>query len=150
VKSALFRAAQPSDWDSIRKLLMESRLPTNGAREHLDTFLVASNEDRLAACGGLELYGDAALLRSVAVSSPHRSKGLGRELVHALLTQASSRNVHHLVLLTDTAEAFFLHLGFETVDRSQFPAAVMASEQFRGACPASATAMRLALGTPAK
>jgi amino-acid N-acetyltransferase len=97
------------------------------------------------ACGGLEYYGNAALLRSVAVESGHRGRGLGQSLVTGLLAAAANRCIGSVVLLTTTAEDFFPRMGFRAVPRSSLPAAVMASAEFKGACPDSATAMMLRL-----
>jgi amino-acid N-acetyltransferase len=140
-----FRRAQESEWRAIRTLLATSRLPIEGARDHLGSFLVAHDESGLLACGGLELYGSAALLRSVAVDARHRSAGLGTELVTRLRLLALEREVDTLALLTESAESWFQRLGFRTVPRERLPAALKASAEFRGACPASATAMWLDL-----
>jgi amino-acid N-acetyltransferase len=137
----IFRRASPADWEAIRALLAECKLPIEGARDHLGSFVVAHDEAGLMACGGLELYGPAALLRSVAVSEIHRGKGLGHELMMRLFAEALEERVETLVLLTDTAEPYFRRLGFRTVARPDLPPAVTVSAEFRGACPASATAM---------
>lgn len=137
----IFRRAVPSDWDAIRTLLTENKLPLDGARDHLGSFLIALDETGLLACGGLELYGPVALLRSVAVKEAQRGKRLGRKLLLRLLTEALKEKVVTLVLLTDTAETYFRKLGFRVVPRSDLPSAVTVSAEFTGACPASATAM---------
>jgi amino-acid N-acetyltransferase len=64
-----------------------------------------------------------------------------------LFTSALNEGVETLVLLTDTAETYFRRLGFRAVPRTGLPEAVMASAEFRGACPASATAMLMKLST---
>ena len=143
----IFRRALPEDWKAIRALLVASKLPPDGARRHLGSFVVAHDETGLLACGGLELYGSVALLRSVAVSERHRGKRLGQEIVMRLFTSALNEGVETLVLLTDTAETYFRRLGFRAVPRTGLPEAVLASAEFRGACPASATAMLMKLST---
>ena len=50
-----------------------------------------------------------------------------------------------LYLLTTTAEGFFPRLGWEPVARAELPAELAGSQELRGACPASAAAMRLRL-----
>ena len=65
--------------------------------------------------------------------------------VQALLDHASQAGVSTVVLLTTTAARFFPRFGFSVVNREDVPAAVYASAEFLGACPASATVMRLDL-----
>ncbi|WP_110171567.1 arsenic resistance N-acetyltransferase ArsN2 [Luteitalea pratensis] len=141
--SAIVRPASARDWDAIVMLLEQHRLPLAGARDHVSDFLVTVDDGSVIGVAGLEMYGDAALLRSVAVSSP--GGGVGTRLVEALLEQARQAGVGTVVLLTTTAAAFFPRFGFTEVTRDDVPAAVRASAEFQGACPASATVMRLAL-----
>lgn len=147
MNEALFRRALPSDWEAIRTLLSENKLPLDGAREHLGTFIVGYDETGLIACGGLELYSPVALLRSVAVNETHRRKQFGQELLVKLCAEALKEKVETLVLLTDTAESYFQKQGFRPVPRSDLPAAVTVSAEFRGACPTSATAMLMTLSS---
>lgn len=136
-----FRRAGPPDWEHIGALLSSNRLPLEGALDHIGNFLVAHDEGGLAACGGLEVYGLTALVRSVAVAEAHRGQGLGQALVARLSALAVDQRVRTLVLLTETAEPYFRKLGFDSVPRSALPEAVKVSAEFRGACPDSATAM---------
>ena len=128
---------------TITALLDQHRLPLAGARDHVADFLVATEDARVIGVAGLERYGDTALLRSVAVSSP--GAGLGTRLVQAVLEYANQTGVDTVVLLTTTAAEFFPRFGFTTVTREDVPAAVHASAEFQGACPVSATVMRLVL-----
>lgn len=141
----IFRRAMPSDWRGIRFLLATCKLPLEGAKDHIGTFMVVHDEAGLIACGGLEIYGAAALVRSIAVSEKHRNRRLGQELMDRLCSLAADENVTSLVLLTDTAESYFRRLGFEAVPRTALPAPVTVSAEFRGACPASAIAMQKSL-----
>jgi len=150
VNEPIYRRALPSDWKAIRTLITESKLPLDGARDHLGTFMIAHDESGLMACGGLELYGPVALLRSVAVKEAHRGKRLGQELLVRLYAEALKERIETLVLLTDTAESYFHKLGFKAVSRSDLPSAVTVSAEFQGACPASATAMMMTLGINAR
>jgi amino-acid N-acetyltransferase len=67
---------------------------------------------------------------------------LGRDLVESLLERAGTRGVREIYLLTTTAENFFPRFGFARISRDVVAAPVRASEEFRGACPDSAIAMR--------
>ena len=143
--AATFRRADPADLDALLALLREAGLPTAGVREHREGFLVAESDGRMVACGALELRGKAALLRSIAVAPSRRGTGLGRAIVERLLAAARDRDVETLVLLTTTAAAWFPRFGFEPIARDEIPAAVRRSEEFRGACPETATAMLIRL-----
>jgi len=88
IATMIFGQAGPKDWEAVRGLLGSCSLPIDGAQRHLADFLLAFEDGALAACGGLECYGDVALLRSVAVAPHHRGRGLGRELCGGLVASA--------------------------------------------------------------
>lgn len=148
MRSLIFRQAAPSDWDAVAALLTEARLPLAGAAEHLSGFLLALQDEGLIGTAALERYGDAVLLRSVAVAQAGQGAGLGQELVRRLLDEAHGAGVKQVVLLTTTAAGFFPRFGFKAVSMADVPEAVKASVEFRGACPASASAMMLDLSRP--
>lgn len=142
--SPILRPACPPDWPAIAALLDAAHLPLAGAEAHLDAFVVAARADgAIVGAGGLEIHGAAALLRSI-VAEP-RGTGLGSALVTRLIDDARARGLRDLVLLTTTAAAFFPRFGFVPVTREAVPAALHASAELRGACPASATVMHLRL-----
>lgn len=145
----LFRRAEPADWIAVAELLQAAELPLDGAESHLNGFLLAhSDSGDLVGSAAIERYGDAGLLRSVAVSKENRGTGLGQDLVLRCLVQAYADGIRTIVLLTTTAERFFPRFGFRRVDRSAVPPAVTASAEFQGACPASAAVMMLKLKAP--
>ena len=143
--AVVIEAAHPDDFDTVLALLAQSGLPEAGLREHRDGLFVARIDGELVGSAALELYGEYALLRSVAVDPVHRSQGVGRCLTDAALLFARAHDVRRVYLLTTTAPDYFDRLGFELVDRAAVPAAVQASAEFRIACPASARAMIRAL-----
>lgn len=96
-------------------------------------------------CAALEIYGQAGLLRSVAVAEAWRSQGFGRGLTEMALNLARQRGLTELYLLTETAGEFFPRFGFTPVSRAEVPPAVQQSVEFTTACPASALVMRLRL-----
>ena len=142
------RAARPADWSAIERLLTGRGLPPDGAREHLAAFVVAEQGSTLVGCAGLERYAEVGLLRSVAVSGDLAARGVGTGLVRASLDRARQLGLREVFLLTTTAAGFFPRFGFRAVPRAALPASLGASEEMRGACPASAIAMRLRLNTP--
>jgi N-acetylglutamate synthase-like GNAT family acetyltransferase len=139
------RPATADDLAAIEQLLIESHLPLDGVRDALADFVVARAGDTLVGVAGLEVCRDNALLRSVAVSPEWRSHGIGRALVTRVISEAEARGIHALYLLTTTAERYFPSFGFHPTVRDTVPDDVRATAEFRGACPASATAMCLPL-----
>ena len=136
------RAATAKDAPAVRAMLVDSKLPLDGVPDDLAHFLVAEREGRVVGAIGMELYGDAGLLRSAVVSPALRGTGVGEQLVHALLQQARANGTRDLVLLTTTAEKWFPRFGFERTTRADVPQSLHASEEFRGACPDTAVVMR--------
>ena len=136
------RRALHADHESVATLLRDSELPIDGVAEWLDRFWVAEHRGRVVGVAGMERYGDSGLLRSVAVALEWRSTGIGRTLVDRVLEEGRGAGVREVYLLTTTAEHYFPRLGFACVDREIVPAALRASAEFSGACPASAVVMR--------
>lgn len=137
--------AQPADLPAVLALLRASDLPPDGLAEHFDAALVARDGAAIVGSVALELYGEAALLRSVAVVPTLRGQGLGRQLTQAALALARSRGVRRVYLLTTTAERYFPTFGFAPIARAEVEPAVQASVEFTGACPDSAAVLVLTL-----
>ena len=138
------RPACADDWPAVERLLLEHGLPLEGARHHFENFFVAHRSGELAGCAGLEQYGSVGLLRSVAVASDARDRGVGTTLSRAVLSRARQRGLSRLYLLTTTANGYFVRHGFVEVLRETAPPGLLESAEFRGACPASAVLMTLA------
>ena len=141
------RRARREDVPAVEALLAAAHLPRAGLRRHLRTFLVAEHGGEVAGSAGLEVYGAAALLRSVAVREDLRRTGLGARLTEAALAEARRAGVREVYLFTMTAPGFFRRFGFLPVDLDGFPTAVRRSPQYRWvqAHPEGVTAMRLRL-----
>src|SRR5918997_602456 len=140
-RGAVVRPARTEDLPRVEALLRASDLPLDGVAEALSAFVVAEHDGRLVGVAGLECCQENALLRSVAVDPEWRSRGLGRQLVTRLISEAEARGIRALYLLTMTAEHYFPSLGFAKVSRDAVPEDVRATEEFRSVCPASATVM---------
>jgi amino-acid N-acetyltransferase len=99
----------------------------------------------LAGCVGLEVHGDAGLLRSLAVAPEHRSQGMGLALVRHAERQAIALGITTMWLLTTSATPFFSRQGYTPVARAEVRKAIRDTAQFAALCPASATVMKKAL-----
>lgn len=139
------RQAGASDWVAIEALLQVNKLPTEGASAHLSNYLLAISNGEIVGCAGAEVYGDIALLRSVAVAPGLHRQGIGNALVSRLLLEAGRRQVSKLFLLTVTAPEYFAQFGFKRGAIDQAPLALKASAELQGACPACAAFMSLTL-----
>ena len=140
------RRGHVGDLSTVSQLLESAGLPTADlARAH--DFQPWILEEKRVTLGviGFEGFGRAALLRSLAVASAHRKRGLGHELVARLEHDAQADGTTQLVLLTETAEAFFRSLGYAVTDRRQVSDDVKQSQEFHSLCPVSAVCMSKAL-----
>ncbi len=138
---ATLRAAEPRDMEEIRALLERSGLPTADLARARPEFVVACEGTRIVGVGGLERFGEAGLLRSIAVAPDRRGAGIGPMIVGYLEKRALTSGLSELVLLTQTAKDFFEWQGYRVIERSQAPASVQHSEEFRSLCPSSAFCM---------
>lgn len=134
--------APPAAADVLR-LLATCSLPTADlAPHHFQHFLGIVESGALIGVVGLEIFGEVALLRSLAVDAEKRGCGLGGILVDRAEERAQAAGVRELYLLTTTAESFFLHRGYERFDRDQAPEAIRTTSEFSHLCPASSVLMR--------
>jgi amino-acid N-acetyltransferase len=137
----VIEAAHADDLPAIFALLENSGLPQDGLSDHLATTLVAQEDQSIVGSAALELYGTAALLRSVAVVDRLRGQGLGQRLTKAALNLAKQHGVMLVYLLTETASGFFPRFGFRPIPRSEAQPAIHHSTEWTSACPVTAQAM---------
>ncbi len=138
--------AASTELSLLQEFLTAHALPAEDLEaRHLEEFLVCREGDQLVGCVALEPYPPDGLLRSLAVREDQRGRGLARRLVDQLVERARQRGFTTLYLLTTTAEALFLHLGWLPTDRAEVPDAVRQSSEFAALCPASAACLRLPL-----
>jgi len=112
-------------------LLGSAGLPTEDLSEpQLKHFFFVGNAVAPTALVGAEIFGEHALLRSLAVSANQREQGLGSLLV-AHLEQARSRMRSAAnFLLTTTARDFFARRGYESVARESAPPSIRTTREF--------------------
>lgn len=138
-----FKIAQPSDFDDVIALLTSADLPIDDLNaEHLRYFVTTRENGKLTGVGGLEIYNDAALLRSVAVAESQQNRGIAQQLLAALEKLARENGVSALYLLTTTADKFFAKHGFAVIDRESVPERIRETREFASICPSSAICMK--------
>ena len=90
-------------------------------QKSLPDWLVAEHEGQVVACVSLLSYRhDLAEVRSLVVADEVKGQGIGRALVHALVTEAQRRSIPTLFALTRTV-TFFERAGFELSTKERFP-----------------------------
>jgi amino-acid N-acetyltransferase len=139
------RPARRQDYLPAADLLTASKLPLQGFADHFGNALVATSAGRVVGVVELEIYGEAALLRSLVVAPSERGAHLGERLTEEALRLARERSAADVYLLTETAERFFPRFGFAVEERTAVPEALKQSEEFRTACPETAVMMHARL-----
>ncbi len=77
--------------------------------------------DTIVGCGALHIvWEDLAEIRSLAVQTEHQRKGIGSELVRALLEESREMEIKRVFVLTDRT-SLFERLGFSYIDKSLLP-----------------------------
>jgi len=126
----------------VISLLKKSDLPFEDITpELLENFYAYSGKEGITGVVGLEIYDEAALLRSLAVESSERGRGLGKSLVKFAENSAKEKNVKSIYLLTTTAQKFFERNGYVCIDRKEAPEAIKKTSEFSEICPSSSVFM---------
>jgi len=136
-----YSLATDDDLQAIQTLLAGCRLPIEGIELLTENCIAAKIESKVVGCIALEPYVRSALLRSLAVAPDCRGRSLGRNLCATMVSHARLLGVEQLYLLTTDAERYFASLGFKGIERSEAPAQIQATAQFRSLCPKSAVCM---------
>jgi UDP-N-acetylmuramate: L-alanyl-gamma-D-glutamyl-meso-diaminopimelate ligase len=140
------RPAHREDMAAVRDVLASVALEEPARDDQQGSFFVLRNEDGTVGCVSLEVLGDDAVLRALAVNPKFRGAGYGWMLADMAVSQARWRGVRRIYLLTETASDFFAaKFGFRVVDRSTLSRQVGASETFSRPAEAQQVAMRLDL-----
>jgi len=135
------RDAIDTDLENIMRMLHTSNLPSVDCEEHLDNFIIVEVNNKIIGIGGLEVYGNVGLLRSIVVDADSRKNGVGEIIYTLIAKKASNVGVNILYLLTESAEKYFSGLGFSVLDRDEIPASIKETKQFKELCPSSAKVM---------
>jgi len=148
------RKARVEDFAAVHNLLAESESVCDDLTlGHLMGFVVIPAEDgsSLAAVASVETFphSEDGLLRSVAVASALRGRGVGTALVSAVETRSLALGLRQLWLLTTTAPDFFRQLGYADTQRNHAPLSIRQSGEFLSLCPSTADCMTKAFETRA-
>ncbi len=82
---------------------------------------MAELDGQVVGCAALSIFwGDLAEVRSLAVSSAHRARGIGGQLVQHVLRDAQALGIPRVFALTYEV-SFFEKLGFRRIQRDELP-----------------------------
>jgi len=137
------RITDAASFEGFRNLLQSSGLPHQDLDFQRHILMGYHDNDELVGTGALEIYGENALLRSLAVKIGARGLSLGSSIIKDLIRQGKKNNLKGIYLLTETAASFFALKGFKEISRDLVPDDVRRSSEFSHVCPASATCMFL-------
>jgi amino-acid N-acetyltransferase len=136
-----FLRLQQSEFPLAKQILKDSDLPFSDIeRENVSLFCL-SELDEIVGIGGLEQYGELALIRSVAVVKNFQGKGYGSKLVSGLESEAKKAEIKKLYLLTTTAKDYFEKKGYNVISRQEVPDIIQATAEFVSLCPVTAVCM---------
>jgi N-acetylglutamate synthase-like GNAT family acetyltransferase len=124
---------------ALSKALVKARLPVDDLEAPGPLFWRFETADCIpVGFGGLEIHGEDALLRSLLILPPLRSRGIGAAVVAQLENEAALHGCRAVWLLTEAASGFFDRLGYAKCDRAMVPQKIRETPQFAALCPASA------------
>jgi amino-acid N-acetyltransferase len=139
--SVNYTMANDENVEAIVALLKTNNLPVSDINTGQRIFLVALSDGKTIGCVAVETYGDAGILRSLAVNNDYRGKGIGQKLVAETENWSRENGLKNLYLLTTTAAGFFSKMGWENTERTSVPESVGKSSEFASICPSIAVCM---------
>ena len=116
--------------DGLVAAVTKAGLPADNLDSADALFWRFENNDVPVGFGGLEIYGDQALLRSVVTLPPVRGCGVGSDIVALLETEARIRGCRVVWLVGDKATEFFSGLGYRACEASQAPQVIRETKSF--------------------
>lgn len=137
----LVRTASSDDFKTVTALLQSESLPVEDIRKDLAHFFVIEGDNKIIAAGGLEVYGNDGLVRSMIVDRDYRNHSLAAILLNKLQGYAAEQGITALYLITTTAEGYFAKKGFKVIAREEVSSSLASSREFSMLCPSTATVM---------
>lgn len=124
----IIRLAKKEDLEKIKGLIFqESQQSTVLPRTSINyrNYIVVESNGALIGCVGYKVWGKILpeLISTVIVSN-YRNKGVGKQMVSALIELIKLKRFRNLMLLTSVPK-FFQKLGFTEIDVGLFPSKVL-------------------------
>jgi len=93
----------------------------NEIYENIRDYFICIDEGKIVAIAALHvLWDDLAEIRSIAVSTRHRNKGVGKKLINRCVKDAVALGINRVFALTFHPE-YFIKQGFEDIDKNDLP-----------------------------
>lgn len=125
-----YRRGRPADLDAVSQLIAAGDLPPLFVEEFIEGFVVVEQDGQLIGCGGLEIYDDCGVLRSVVVDPVAQRQGIGERIVSLLVAEAQHAQLSALALFTVHAHALWCRLGFVDIPIADWPVPARQSWQY--------------------
>jgi N-acetylglutamate synthase-like GNAT family acetyltransferase len=131
-----FTIEQVRDLARLRAFLAACGMITDGIEWPAGCYLMAFVGDEAVGAVGVECRLDAALMRSLCVSEPHRHRGFGARLIAAARKAAHTRGARTLYSFAYPEMAgYFERFGFVGTDKDRMISAMRGApevEYYRG------------------
>lgn len=125
------RIGRPDEVEEISKLITSESMPAMEVAEWIDGFWVLDDGEKLVGCAGVEVYGEAAVLRSVMVAPELRGTGEGVRMIKRALEYMREKGARRCYLFTMTAASWFPRFRFEVCTLDDFEAGARESWQYK-------------------
>ena len=127
----IYRRGRRDDAPQLASLIVSGELPPFFLEPYIDGFLVVEHEGRLVGAGGVEFYGEDAVIRSVVVDAAARGLGLGLDIARLLEEDALASGARDIFLFTLHAWNFWRRLGYVDLALDQWPDTVRENWQYQ-------------------
>jgi N-acetylglutamate synthase-like GNAT family acetyltransferase len=126
-----YRRGRPGDESRFSELIIHGELPPFFISEFVEGFVAAEYDGVVIGCGGLEIYEDCGVIRSVVVDENARNRGIGERMAELLMDDARAAGATDLYLFTMHAWKFWQRLGFEKAPIATWKQAPRVSWQYQ-------------------
>lgn len=134
--------ASVQDLPEVLELLKQVDLPIEGVRKHFHNFFTIKKDNLTVGCGGIEIYENVGLLRSLAIHPSIQAKGNGQQMVGRIEEYSAEKGIYNIYLLTETAEKYFQKLGYKIIPREEADPRIKQSIEFTTLCPSAPVMMK--------
>jgi N-acetylglutamate synthase-like GNAT family acetyltransferase len=107
-----YRRGRASDIAALARIISQGGMPPLFIEEFVEGFVAVQHEGETIACGGLEIYDDCGVIRSVVVDAHARGQGIGERIVALLVEDGRCANLTQIYLTTVHARPLFARLSF--------------------------------------
>ncbi len=110
-----YRRGRAADVPAFAQLIIAGDLPPLFIEEFVEGFVAVEHDGEIIGCGGLEVFGDSGVIRSIVVDERGRGQNIAQEMTGLLVADARAAGISDLYLFTMHAHNFWLRLGFTDV-----------------------------------